>query len=542
MDIFFGIVTFLVGLGVMLFGVRMTSESLERTTGSRFRNVITKGTKNPFGAAGMGLGFTTILQSSTAAMGLFSAFCAANIITLNQAIGIVFGVAAGSAVVHSFVLIGGLKILKVLTLIIVAGVFILMFSKSLKVKNFARLFIFIGMLFLGITLMAEGMATLNDQQLFDGFASMISHPILIMLAFLLLTCVLQTSLGTITVLVSFLAAGTITPDLALWGVIGLNVGTAISSMLVTLSGSVTSKRMGLTHILFKLTGALVFGILLVCVPNLGTLIADGTGKAVYAVLIFDLSFNFIMALSLMPFRKHIAKLLSVIFKEKKQRQKVSIELPQMDQITAATAVPVMLNTLIDVYTKLAGHFFRSVETVFGDATAEKKFIEEDVARINAYTFEMEKTILNVSSSVSEGDQEKLSKILDIVHKNRSIVRKIQKIIFFSLRAENHKKHFTRAQEKSIKEMTDKVLLISVASLTALRMFDSTAEFDRNALMVRVLELDSDVDTIKAQTRATATKALKDKTENVGHFTIHNNMINAIEDMSETFATIAMIAS
>ncbi|MDR0850047.1 MAG: Na/Pi symporter [Christensenellaceae bacterium] len=541
MEIFFGIVTFLVGLGVMLFGVKMTSEALERTTGSKFRNVITKATRNPFGAAGIGLGFTTILQSSTASMGLFAALCNAGVITLIQAVGIVFGVNVGAAVVHGLIVIGSLKVLKVLSLVIIVGMFVLLFSKSIKVKNFARLFVFIGLLFLGITIMSDGMGMLNDLHLFDGFANFISHPILIFLTFTVLTCLLQTSLGAFAVLISFLTAGIISVDLALWGAIGLNIGTALSSMLVTLGGTLTAKRMGMVHVLFNVVGAVVFSIMLACVPLLGTYMEQWVGSAMFAVLLFDIIFNIVIALTLIPLRKHVTNLAAAVFKEKQRRHHQSA-LPAVAEITAATAVPVMLNSLIDIYTKLSGHFFKSVECAFSDDEEEKKFIEDDVAKINSYTFEIEKTIMNVSSGVSEGDQAKLSKILDIVHKNRTIIRKIQKIIFFSLRAENHKKHFTRAQEKSIKEMTDKVLLISVASLTALRMFDSTAEFDRNALMVRVLELDSDVDKIKAQTREAATAALKNKTENAENFTIHNSMINAIDDISETFATIAMIAS
>lgn len=541
MEIFFGIVTFLVGLGVMLFGVKMTSESLERTTGSRFRNVVTKATRNPFGAAGVGLGFTTVLQSSSAAMGLFAALCNAKMITLTQAVAVVFGVNIGAAIVHSLIVIGSFKVLKILSLIIIIGVFVLIFSKSLKVKNFARLFIFIGLLFLGITMTVEGMGILNDLQLFDTFGSFISHPALMFLTFLLLTCVLQTSLGTFAVLIGFLTAGAIPVDVALWGVVGLNVGTALSSMLVTIGGTKTALRMGMVHVLFNLIGTVIFGIVLICVPNLGMYMEQLMGSAMLAVLMFDIAFNLIMALILMPLRKYISQLVMIIFKDKRKSRQRSGQIVT-PEVTPATAVPVMLNGLIDSYTRLARSFFKSIECVFSIDEEKRKDVEEDIVKISEWTFEMEKTIMNVSSSVSEGDQIKLSKILDIVHKNRTIIRKIQKIIFFSSREENHKKHFTRAQEKSIKEMTDKVLLISVASLTALRMFDSTEDFDRNALVIRVLELDSEVDKIKAQARDAATVALKNKNESAESFTVHNRMINAIEDVSETFATIAMIAS
>ena len=328
MEIFLGVVTFLVGLGVMLFGVKMTSESLERTTGSRFRNVVTKATKNPFGAAGVGLGFTAILQSSTASMGLFAALTSAGVITLTQAVGVVFGINVGASIVHGVLIVGALKVLKILSLVIIVGVFILIFSKSLKVKNFARLFIFIGFLFLGITMTSDGMMALNDAQVFDSFTNFINNPVLILLIFILITCVLQTSLGTFTVLVSFLTAGVISAEVAVWGVLGLNLGTALSSMLVTLGGTIDAKRMGFVHVMFNVVGVILFCLLLAFVP-LGAYLESWLGNPMYVVLLFDIAFNVVIALGLMPFQKHITKLAAITFKEKKKRRQQSVSLEML---------------------------------------------------------------------------------------------------------------------------------------------------------------------------------------------------------------------
>ena len=117
MDIFYGIVTFLSGLGLLLFAIKVLGESMDKMTGSKFRQNIAKSVGNRFKAMGMGLGFTVLLQSSTASMAMFVVLCNAGIISLSQAISVVLGVNIGAALTHIVVLFGSVKIVQILCIL-----------------------------------------------------------------------------------------------------------------------------------------------------------------------------------------------------------------------------------------------------------------------------------------------------------------------------------------------------------------------------------------------------------------------------------------
>ena len=540
-DVFMGVVTFLIGLGVVLYGVQLVGEALEKSTGVKFRNSVAKLTGNRFGAVAAGLGMTVALGSSSAAMGMFVALSNAKVIKLIQALTIVLGVNIGTAIVHQLAGVGSIPILKILSLAIVAGAFIIVFNKKQSVRNIAKLIISIGLLLFGISIIADGMSTLNNDHVFDGLITSLADPanpanaVLIILLFFGITCVLQTSLSTFIILVSFI--GILPVDLATFAALGINLGTAVASMLFTIGSSVTAKRMGIMHVLFNIIGTCLFAVFLAFVP-FGSWFGGLIGSPVYGVLLFDLFYKTVMAFLLLPFIKYFAKFTAIIFKDKTSNTIDDNKLMQKE-LVPVNAVPVALQNTTMIYERLVSGFFKSIDYLNNKSPTEYSFVANECDNIEKETVFLEKTIIKNMSLVSAGDQERLSKILDVVHKDRTIIRKTQKILFFTDRWQKEKDTISAEQLDNIKQMCDNILIISLKTLAALKNFDSTDKFDKQEHIVSVLELDMEVDKIKQKSREFEVAHYKNE-EMTAALATYSTLINAIDDISEAFVAIALV--
>lgn len=540
MDIFYGIVTFLSGLGLLLYAVKALGEALDKTTGSRLRQGITKAVNNRFGAAGMGLGFTILLQSSTASMAMFVVLCNAGVISLAQAISVVLGVNIGAAITHIVVMFGSVKVVQILTILVVIGVFIFLFAKSTTVKNVGKLIAAIGLIFLGITVMSQGMSVINDKHLIDGFIKSVSNPALLVLIFMLFTCVIQTSMGAMAVLITF--AGTILPlELAVWAVMGINLGTSISSMLTTIGTTINARRVGLTHVLFNVFATLLFSLLILIMPIPKWILAITTNPGFY-IIIFELMFNTITALVLIPFVNYLAKFMKVVFKEPKQKA-CAVDIINEDIVKMPTmAIPQVVNNLSSMVKTLVDDFFRSIDYLLKKTGKLKMSLAKDCVDIGKANTALENVIIQLTAGVSESDQKLLSKLLDIVHKNRTILRKLQKLLFYAQRLAEIKYVFSKEESDDINEMCDNIMLISVQAVESLKNIDGDKSTTTEKTIVKVLEYDNKVDEIKSRVRGNSLQIMKKDKSAVERFSTYSNIINAIEDVSEVFATIAIIAS
>jgi|GEM_PF-3035026 len=540
MDIFYGIVTFLSGLGLLLYAVKALGEALDKTTGSRLRQGITKAVNNRFSAAGMGLGFTVLLQSSTASMAMFVVLCNAGVISLAQAVSVVLGVNIGAALTHIVVMFGSVKVVQILCILVIIGVFIFLFGGSSTVKNVGKLIAAIGLIFLGITVMSQGMAVINDKHLIDGFIESVSSPILLIIIFMLFTCIIQTSMGAMAVLITFV--GTLLPlELSVWAVMGINLGTSISSMLTTIGTSINARRVGLTHILFNVFGTILFSLLMLFMP-IAKWITMITTTPGFVIIIFELLFNTVTALILLPFVNYIAKFLKVIFKEPKTKRS-SVEIISEDIIKMPTmAMPQVVNNLTAMVKSLVDDFFMGIDYLLKKTPKLKANLTKDCVDISKANSALENVIIQLTAGVSESDQKLLSKLLDIVHKNRTILRKLQKLLFYGQRLVETKTNFSKDEINDINEMSDNIMLISVQAVEALKNIESSKSTLSEKTIVRVLEYDNKVDEIKSRVRVNSLELMKQDKKNVERFSTYSNIINAIEDVSEVFATIAIIAS
>lgn len=249
------------GLAMFLFGMNHMSDALQKSAGDKMKKILQFLTRNPLMGALAGALVTAILQSSSATTVMVIGFVSAGLMTLPQAISVIFGANIGTTMTAQLI---AFKLSDYVMIIIFTGFVINFIAKSEKMKNIGLLIFSFGLLFEGIEVMSTAMKPLASSPIFiDLMGRVKEYPPLGVLLGLVMTLVVQSSSATIAVLQSFASqAGPdgITSVIGLAGAIpilmGDNIGTTITALLASIGQSRDSKRTALAHSLFNISGAI----------------------------------------------------------------------------------------------------------------------------------------------------------------------------------------------------------------------------------------------------------------------------------------------
>lgn len=245
------------GLALFLFGMNMMSESLQKAAGDRMRSVLAFLTKNPVMGVISGALVTAVLQSSSATTVMAIGFVSAGLMTLPQAISIIFGANIGTTITAQII---AFNLSDYIYIIIFAGFIIDFVAKKQNLKYIGRTILAFGLLFEGIDIMGSAMAPLAQSQVFaDMIGKVADNRFLGLVTGMLMTLVVQSSSATIAVLQNIASqAGPdgVTSIIGLTGAIpvllGDNIGTTITAILASIGQSRNAKRTALAHCIFNL--------------------------------------------------------------------------------------------------------------------------------------------------------------------------------------------------------------------------------------------------------------------------------------------------
>lgn len=299
------------GLGIFLFGMATLTAGLRTLAGASLQRVIGKFTRSPAGGAATGAVVTTIVQSSSATTVAAVGFVGAGLLTLSQAVGVIFGANVGSTMTGWIVAFVGfeLKLSVVCPPLVLAGALLHHFGRR-RWKSVGTALAGFGLIFVGIGFMQEGMSQ------FEGWLTPETLPRDTWLGRLLLiglgvaiTSVTQSSAAGVAMSLTALDAGAISFPQAAAMVIGMDVGTTITAVLASIGGSVNARRTSLAHVVFNLmtaTGAYFF--LDGYIAGVGLLFPGALeSQPEFCLVGFHTTFNTLGTLVAIPFTHRFAR-------------------------------------------------------------------------------------------------------------------------------------------------------------------------------------------------------------------------------------------
>ncbi len=327
-------ITVLGGLGLFLFGMKVMSEALQKATGEKLRDILSKVTSNRFLGLLTGLGITALIQSSSATTVMLVSFVNAGLINLTQSVGIILGANIGTTVTGWIVALLGFKVqVTSFALPAVAIGFFMRFLKSEKFEEWGEVILGFGLLFLGLDIMNSAVKDLRGSEAVMNIMSMVRadtlpSAVLVVLIGSAVTMVVQSSSATVAMTMSLAVNGLIDFYTCCALILGENIGTTITAFLASMGASTTARRAARVHMLFN-----VFGVVwvLACfhwffVPMVNWIVPGDVFSPVAAerskviadhMAAFHTMFNVTNALVFLPFTGFLAKAATRLVPEKK---------------------------------------------------------------------------------------------------------------------------------------------------------------------------------------------------------------------------------
>ncbi|MDR2734639.1 MAG: Na/Pi cotransporter family protein [Spirochaetota bacterium] len=326
-----GIFQLLGSLGLFLYGMKVMSDGLQKSSGDRLQKTLRFMTKNRFAGVATGIGVTSVIQSSSATTVMVVSFVSAGMLSLTQSIGVIMGANIGTTVTAWIVSLFGFKMkITALALPAIGLALPLIFIKKFRKETFGEFLIGFGILFLGLYYLKECMPAVDgdSQAIKDFVASITGGGLISRLAFvcfgMVLTVIVQSSSATVAITQTMAFQGWLDFESAVSIVLGENIGTTITAQIASVGCSLDAKRAAMVHTMFNVFGVVwvvsIFPIFVKVVdslyPGSRSLLGEATsdnvnitaGIALFHTL-FNVTNTFILIWFVTPFERLIRHML-----------------------------------------------------------------------------------------------------------------------------------------------------------------------------------------------------------------------------------------
>jgi phosphate:Na+ symporter len=253
------------GLGLFLLAITMITDGLKFAAGSSLRTILANSTATRMRGVGSGILVTALVQSSSAVTVATIGFVNAGLLTLGQALGVVYGANIGTTMTGWLVAAIGLEF-KIETFalpLIGLGMLLRLLGKATKRAALGEVIAGFGLFFLGVDALREGFTGITTE--FDITRLTADSPLGILLYVLfgfITTLLTQSSSAAIAITLTAATGGLLAIDAAAAMVIGANVGTTSTAVLSVIGATSNAKRVATAHVIFNFMTAAVALLLL----------------------------------------------------------------------------------------------------------------------------------------------------------------------------------------------------------------------------------------------------------------------------------------
>jgi phosphate:Na+ symporter len=261
------------GLGLFLFGMKIMSEGLQKVAGDRMRQILAALTNNRIIGTLVGLGVTTIIQSSSATTVMVVGFVNAGLMSLVQAIGVVLGANIGTTVTAQII---AFKITKFALPAIGLGTGLKLFSRNKRWMYIGEVILGFGILFFGMQIMKDAFGPVKGSEELRNLLLLIGdNHLLGVLVGAIMTVIVQSSSASIGITLALASSGLLTFEASVAIILGENIGTTVTANLAAIGTNLAARRTALAHFLFNVIGVTYMLILFPLFIKIVTAITPG---------------------------------------------------------------------------------------------------------------------------------------------------------------------------------------------------------------------------------------------------------------------------
>ena len=471
------IITLVGSVAMLMYGLKVMSEGLQKMAGSTLSNVLGTMTTNRFSGVLTGAFITAAVQSSTATTVMTVSFVSAGILSLVQAISVIMGANIGTTFTAWIMVLGGgsfdLRLI-VYTAIVLAVA--LIYTK--KNANLGDFLMGLSLLLLGLTTLKINATEMHLDQMAPvrnffvatsswGYGSYFLY----LLVGGVLTFAVQSSAAIMAITMTLCSTHVLPIDMGISLVMGENIGTTITSNIVALSASVQARRAAMAHLVFNLFGVIwvlcifrwfvgnvcrVWGVEFT--PGVPSDVSPDKLNAILAT--FHTSFNVLNTCVLIGFIPLLEKLVMLIIPSKPEQKDTDSQLTFISGGLMSTSELSILQAWkeVHVFAIRAQRMIGMVHDLFyeNDNTQFTKIFSR-IEKYEGICDRMEYEIAQYLNQVADGrlsDQSKheVHKMLRIVSELESVGDANYNLSRYIRHKHDGNIHFTEEQEKNVEQM------------------------------------------------------------------------------------------
>ncbi len=424
MQLIESLIWLLAGVGVFIVGMNFMSDALEKSAGSGMKRLLEKISNNRFSGVGIGAGVTAIIQSSSATSVMVIGLVNAGVMTLMQATPIIMGANIGTTITGVLVALKNDYFNMAMYLLAFAGVMMGFFKKE-KVKIAGSLCCGLGFIFVGLEVMSSEQAFGNPlvEGMFTDIFQRIDFPLLLIFVGVIFTALIQSSSASTGVVITMVGAGILPLDMALFIILGANIGTCVTALLASVGANANSKRVALIHFTFNTIGTVVFAAIIWIFkePMVNLLVSlfpgDDQMSLQMRVSAFHVIFNVTTTCVLLPFVKHLVKYSCAVIKDKKETGEVLTLKYVDDRLLTTPPVALMqvkkeieyMLTLVEENTKL------SFAAIDNGSIEHSETIQNNEQIIDYTNRALTQFLIKLSSNVEESDEKTIGTCFHVLN-------------------------------------------------------------------------------------------------------------------------------
>ena len=248
-------------LALLIYGMKVMSEALQKMAGSQLRHILGTMTKNRFTGLITGMFVTASVQSSTATTVMTVSFVNAGLLTLAQAISVIMGANIGTTFTAWIMTLGfSFNMANVVFPVFFIALLLIYRKKHRYVGDFlfGVAFMFSAISTLGAT--GKEMDLSHNQSVIEFFSSFDKDSYLTIFAFLglgtILTFCMQSSAALMAITMVLCSSGVLPIYMGIALVLGENIGTTITSNIAAMGANTQARRAAMAHLSFNVFGVL----------------------------------------------------------------------------------------------------------------------------------------------------------------------------------------------------------------------------------------------------------------------------------------------
>ncbi len=531
METFQSILELFGGLAIFIYGVHILSEGLEKVAGAKLLTFLNSSLNHPLKQGLFGTIATALMQSSGLLMVTMIGLINANMLTLQQAIGIMLGQEIGTTITGQLV---SFQIKGFNLVFLIIGFFLMFFSKNRTLRMVGQPFLGFGIVFVGMNMMSKAGAVISQTAFFQQALLVMGQYILLgMLVGAVFTAIIQSSTAMTGLVIAMGISESITLPVAIAIILGANIGSCIMGWMAALQSGTYAKRASYAQIFINIIGVLIF---LPFIQPFTSLITTTSSVLSRQIANAHTIFNVIVSLLMLPFVKPLAAFVEKLIPEKKEEKEKKSKTRFIDP--RLLNMPMMAVKLAKEEVLRMGEITcemvqRASQALLHKSKDDVKWVLKHEKDIDEITHSLEGFLESLpGEKLSPDEQDSLEDMKHLITDIERVGDHANNIAEYAAQIADQKIVFSKDAKRELQTISGKVIHNYQSALKALRTGDKK-------MINKISKREEDIDTLERKYRQNHIVRLKKKVCHPEADAIFNDTLRNLERISDHAYNIAL---